>query len=72
MLIDCDHCALRGRGCGGCVVTVILGEPPAGIELDEADRLALRVLADSGLLPPLRLTPAAPEASEFQTHRAGM
>ncbi|WP_020573351.1 hypothetical protein [Actinopolymorpha alba] len=54
------------------MVTVILGEPPAGIELDEADRLALRVLADSGLLPPLRLTPAAPEASEFQTHRAGM
>ena len=28
MLIDCDTCAVRGPGCGDCVVTVLLGAPP--------------------------------------------
>lgn len=57
MHIDCDNCVVRGpRACGDCVVTVLLGGPPAEIELDSADRHALDVLADSGLVPPLRLT----------------
>jgi hypothetical protein len=34
------------------VVTVLLGPPTA---LEESDRVALAVLADSGLVPPLRL-----------------
>ncbi len=29
MLIDCDTCAVRGPACGDCVVTVLLGGPPA-------------------------------------------
>ncbi|MGY1652745.1 hypothetical protein [Geodermatophilus sp. SYSU D01119] len=29
MLIDCDSCTLRGTGCADCVVTVLLGAPPA-------------------------------------------
>lgn len=29
MLIDCDACAARGPACGDCVVTVLLGGPPA-------------------------------------------
>ena len=32
--IDCDTCAVRGSGCGDCVVTVLLGGPPYGVELD--------------------------------------
>jgi hypothetical protein len=59
MQIDCEQCTVRGRGCGDCVVTVILGGPPIGSDLDEADRVALAVLADSGLVPPLRLRGAA-------------
>jgi hypothetical protein len=63
MLIDCDTCAVRGPACGDCVVTVLLGAPPAvsgdGMELDGAERAALAVLAGSGLVPPLRLLPAA-------------
>jgi len=44
--------------CGDCVVTVLLGAPPAGIELDAGERQAIAVLADSGLIPPLRLVSA--------------
>jgi len=55
MLIDCDTCTARGTGCGDCVVTVLLGTPPQGVELDAAERAAIGVLADSGLVPPLRL-----------------
>lgn len=55
MHIDCDTCEVRGLACGDCVVTVLLGAPPAGVELDAAERQAIAVLADSGLVPPLRL-----------------
>jgi len=64
VLIDCDTCQARGPACGDCVVTVLLG-PPAemGVELDGAERAAIAVLADSGLVPPLRLVPGS------STHR---
>ncbi|HET8658876.1 MAG TPA: hypothetical protein VFM55_07745 [Micromonosporaceae bacterium] len=55
MLIDCDNCAVRGPACSGCVVSVMLGAPPEGVELDDAERRALRVLADAGMVPRLRL-----------------
>jgi hypothetical protein len=55
MLIDCDACVVRGPGCPDCVVTVLLGAPPEGVELDDQERAAIRVLADAGLVPPLRL-----------------
>lgn len=60
MLIDCAGCAGRGFACGDCVVSVLLGAAPEGVELDEAQRVALRVLADGGLVPPLRLVPGRP------------
>lgn len=63
MNIDCDGCAARGPACGDCVVTVLLGAPPEGVELDEAERRAIEALAEGGLIPPLRLAP--------QVHRIG-
>ncbi len=57
MHIDCDHCAVKGAACSGCVVTVLLGSTPEGIGWDEAERSAIGVLAESGLVPPLRLVP---------------
>ena len=60
MLIDCDSCAVRGLACGDCVVTVLLGASPAGVELDAAEQAAISVLADQGLVPPLRLVHAGP------------
>lgn len=59
MHIDCDSCEVRGLACGDCVVTVLLGAPPEGVELDPAEQVALGVLAESGLVPPLRLRRAA-------------
>lgn len=55
MHIDCDSCEVRGLACGDCVVTVLLGSAPDGVELDRAEQAALGVLADTGLVPPLRL-----------------
>jgi hypothetical protein len=55
--IDCDSCAAKGPACGDCVVTVLLGAPPEGVELDEAEQRAIEALAESGLIPPLRLVP---------------
>jgi hypothetical protein len=55
VIIDCDSCEVRGLACGDCVVTVLLGAPPAGVELDAAEQAAISALADQGLVPPLRL-----------------
>ena len=55
MVIDCEGCTAKGPACGDCVVTVLLGAPPDGVQLDETERRALAALADGGLVPPLRL-----------------
>ena len=57
MLIDCDGCAVRDLACTDCVVTVLLGGPPGVVDVDDDERRALDVLADSGLVPRLRLVP---------------
>lgn len=57
--VDCDSCVVRGpSACGDCVVTVLLGAPPAGVHLDLEERTALDVLAQAGVVPPLRLVTA--------------
>ena len=54
VLIDCQTCAVRGPACHDCVVTVLLGPTPeAGF--DEEEKRALDVLAESGLVPHLRM-----------------
>jgi hypothetical protein len=68
MLIDCDVCVVRGAACHGCLVSAVLGAPPAGVELDATERRAVEVLADAGMVPRLRLVtpepPPAPPARE--------
>jgi hypothetical protein len=71
VLIDCDTCEVRGHACGDCVMTYLLGSVPqaadgadgaadrTAVELDADEQEALRVLADSGMVPPLRLVPPA-------------
>ncbi len=59
MIVDCDGCAVRGLACGECVVSVVLGAPPEGVQLDDDVWRALTVLADGGLVPQLRLLPKA-------------
>ena len=48
--IDCASCPMRAIACDDCVVSVVLGPP----EFDAAASAALVVLADRGLVPPLR------------------
>ncbi|WP_236757640.1 hypothetical protein [Aeromicrobium sp. PE09-221] len=56
LVVDCDSCVVRSPGaCGDCVVSVLLGPPQDVVALDDAERSALGALADSGLVPPLRL-----------------
>lgn len=62
MIIDCGECAVRGDACADCVVTFLTvpvrpAEPATAgrVELDAAEQGAIGVLAESGLVPPLRL-----------------
>ena len=57
--IDCDSCLVRGLACHDCVVTVLLGPPPE-LTFDEDEKRALDVLAEGGLVPPLRLVESVP------------
>jgi hypothetical protein len=56
MLIDCEKCEVRNVGCGDCVVSFMLGEPDEMVEIGDGERRALDVLAEAGMLPPLRIT----------------
>jgi hypothetical protein len=50
---DCRRCDRRGEACQDCVVAIV--EPLNGARYLEAEELrALRVLADAGVMPPLR------------------
>lgn len=55
MIVDCDCCAVRGSACQDCVITVLLGAPPGGVELDGTERRALDTLAKAGMVPQLQL-----------------
>ena len=55
MIIDCEGCVMRDLACGDCVVSVLLGPPPEQIGSEE--QVALAVLAEGGLVPPLRMLP---------------
>jgi len=64
MRIDCDTCLVRGLACHDCVVTVLLGPPPE-LSFDTDEQQAFEVLANSGLVPPLRMvTPVAGAETE--------
>jgi hypothetical protein len=54
MIIDCDSCEMRNIACDDCVVSALLAAPLTG-ELDDDEADALQVLADGGLIPPLRM-----------------
>lgn len=64
VVVDCDTCAVRGLHCHDCVVTALLGPPPeAGFDTEAAE--ALGVLADSGLVPRLRMVrPTGPPVED--------
>ncbi|MEU4389083.1 hypothetical protein [Kribbella sp. NPDC023855] len=62
---------MKGPGCRDCVVSVVLGMPPeqSSLRIDDDELAALDVLAQSGLVPPLRLVHAVDAAELEPTHR---
>jgi len=63
MIIDCEKCEVRNVGCADCVVSVMLGDPVEQVVIEDGERRALDVLAEGGMLPPLRLTISDERAS---------
>lgn len=68
VVIDCDRCQVRGDACSECVVSVLLGAPPE-LAWDGAERHAVDVLADVGMVPRLRLVAGEPEARQRRDGR---
>ena len=64
MTIECGRCEMRGIGCRDCAIAVIESQNVTDCLTQEQLR-ALRVLADAGLVPPLRLSPASMAASTW-------
>ena len=60
MTIECDRCEIRGLACASCAATLIKGQEP---DLGPAELRALTVLANAGLIPPLRYAPRMARAS---------
>ena len=58
--VDCGTCRARGPACSDCVISVLLGPMEDEVLLDDQEQAALQVMADSGLLPPLRLVRSVP------------
>ena len=56
LVIDCDDCSMRDTDtCGDCIVTFLCSsQPQEAVVIDVAEVRALRLLAESGLAPPLR------------------
>jgi hypothetical protein len=56
LTIDCDDCIMQStKACDDCIVTFLCQrEPDDAVVVDVAEARALRLLADTGLAPPLR------------------
>jgi hypothetical protein len=65
--VDCHTCVARRTACSDCVVTVLLGTSDGVVELDSDEQAALKALAGSGLVPPLRLIPGARRVRDVQS-----
>jgi hypothetical protein len=60
MIVECERCELRGLACGNCAATFIAEADP---DLGPAELRALTVLANAGMIPPLRYAARLAKAS---------
>lgn len=58
MIIDCGSCVMKHIACDDCVVSFLTDPARGAPDIGEEEHTALAVLADSGLVPPLRLRSA--------------
>lgn len=63
MIIDCLDCQSRGLACGNCAAQAIISEESQPLDLGLAELRALRVLANAGMIAPLRYAPRTAKAS---------
>jgi hypothetical protein len=76
MIIDCHGCQSRGVACGNCAAQAVVstavvaaavvpgaGEQEQPLDLGPAELRALRVLANAGMIAPLRYAPRVAKAS---------
>jgi hypothetical protein len=64
MRIDCDQCRMQHTdACDDCIVTAILGAEGGFVELADIETVALRNLAEGGVVSPLRLVPLDEDAA---------
>jgi len=62
VVVDCDSCLVRcPTVCADCVVSVLLGPPDDRVAFDADEQAALGALAQTGLVPPLRLVVPLPD-----------
>ncbi len=62
VVVDCDSCLVRCPAvCADCVVSVLMGPPDDRLAFDADERAALDALAETGLVPPLRLVVSLPD-----------
>ncbi len=56
MVIDCTECQMQHTtACQDCVVAHVLGDLSGPLEFESEQAEALEILADAGLVAPLRL-----------------
>ncbi len=60
MTVECERCAVRGLACANCAATFIVEADP---DLGPSELRALTVLANAGMIPPLRYAPRLAKAS---------
>jgi hypothetical protein len=64
MTVECERCEVRGLACGNCAATFIVSaDPDPDPDLGPAELRALTVLANAGMIPPLRYAPRMARAS---------
>jgi hypothetical protein len=64
MIIDCHGCQSPGVACGNCAAQAIVStEREEPLDLGPAELRALRVLANAGMIAPLRYVPRVAKAS---------
>jgi hypothetical protein len=64
VLVECDSCEVHDKECGQCLVTALLGVPSRGaVDIGERESRALALLAQAGMVAPLRLRPHRPRGS---------
>lgn len=57
MIINCQTCVMREIACGDCVISVLLEVKPLpgkNAEFTKGDEVAINLLSNAGLVPPLR------------------